>query len=81
MSVRRAVGRSALTDQRTRVEKEKKPEEPEELAVIAFLARPLILVPLVVLVSLAIYANSLGHDFTFDDFAAVLRTGLTASSC
>ena len=73
MSVRRAAsaGRSVSADQQNRVEKDKKKEGAEEVAVIAFLARPAVLASLVFVLSLAIYANSLGHDFTFDDFAAV----------
>ena len=53
------------------VERVEEKKDDEDVAVIAFLARPLVLSVLVFVVSLAIYANTLGHDFVYDDFVAV----------
>ncbi len=50
------------------VEEETASAEPEWLE---FCARPRILALVVFVISIALYANTVTHDFTFDDFAAV----------
>ncbi len=68
----RLTGKSVVAaDQGPHLEKGRHVEEEEP--VIEFLARPAVLGVFVFVLSIVLYANSLGHEFTFDDNAAVVR--------